>query len=523
MGARLDLACLGRLDDLTVGWIGRHVARINGDKVALDDGTARLTYAELDRKVNALTTELLDLGVRKGDVVSAYLPNCIEYVVTVLAAARAGSIFSPLNPRFKSGELAPILKQAKPKLVVVEGDRLPVLTEALKAADHKSRILCCDAEAPANTLDRNEQIAREPSEPGPVDGTDFFSLMFTSGTTGVPKGALATHRARMLWVLNACILYSLGDDDAYVGTMPLVHSAGLTFTLMHLYAGGTVYILRDFSPAAYLNLIESRRITSSLVVPTMLVIILEELRQRERKPDLSSLRRLVTCGSPLQESTKEQVLRQITTQLYDYYGSTESNSMTVLKPADQRCKSQSVGQPFTNVEIKIVDKNGQTVSTGERGEIWCRNPSLMTCYLDNDEATSAAMTDGWFHTADLGYLDEEGFLYLVGRKGDMIISGGVNIYPAEVENVLMSHPDVLDCAVVGMPHPKWGQCGVAYVVLREGRKIDLETLQAYCVKSLADYKKPRVLKIVSSIPKNAGGKTIKSKIAMAGEPAKEIL
>lgn len=506
---------MGNLDDLTVGQIARHYARINGGKVALDDGSVRLTYAELVRKVDSLAAGLCGLGVRKGEVVNAYLPNCVEYVVTVLAVARIGGIFSPLNPRFKSGELAAILKQARPKAVIVEPDRLPVLTEALKAADHECRILCCGGRASAGTLDWETLAAGAPGQRVPVAETDLFSLLFTSGTVGAPKGALATHRARMLWVLNACILYSLCENDAYLATMPLVHSAGLTFTLMHLYVGGTVHILRDFSPAAFLDLVERRRITSSLVVPTMLVMSLEELRRRERTPDLSSLRRLVTCGSPLQENTKEQVLTRITDQLYDYYGSTESNSMTVLKPADQRRKPKSVGQPFTNVEIKIIDENGRALPAGQSGEIWCRNPSLMTHYVDNDAATKAALTDGWFHTSDLGYFDEEGFLYLVARKDDTIISGGINIYPGEIENVLMNHPDVLDCAVVGEPHPKWGQCVAAYVVPRDGRKVDIEGLQVHCVKYLADYKKPRVLKIVSSIPKNAGGKTVKSRLAEA--------
>lgn len=505
------------MDDLTVGRIGRHCARINGAKVALDDGTDRLTYTDLCDQVDALSAAFVEMGIRKNDIVSAYLPNCIEYVVTVLAVARAGGIFSPLNPRFKTAELAAILRQAKPKAVVADGMRMPALAEALGMVHHGCHVVCCgQGEMQPNAYPWNELISGATRCAVPVAETDFFSLLFTSGTTGQPKGALATHRARMIWVLNACILYSLKDDDAYVGTMPLVHSAGLTFTLMHLYVGGTVHILRDFSSAAYIDLLERRRITSSLVVPTMLVMTLDELQRHNRAPDFSALKRLVTCGSPLQESTKDEVLNRITPHLYDYYGSTESNSMTVLKPADQRRKARSVGQPFTNVEIQIVGENGQVRPTGEDGEVWCRNPSLMTRYLDNDQATKDAITDGWYHTGDLGHVDEDGFLYLVARKGDTIISGGFNIYPVEIENVLMNHPDILDCAVIGHPHPKWGECVAAYVVPREGRQIDIDDIQTHCVKHLADYKKPRVLKIVSSIPKNAGGKTVKSQLAKAG-------
>ncbi len=502
-------------DDLTVCRIGRHVAATNGQRIALDDGAERVSYAELERRVHALASTLLRLGVQRGEVVSAFLPNCIEYVVTVLAVARAGAVFSPLNPRFKAGELSAILRQSRPRVVVVEQALAETLAASLSAAEHDAyRVVTGNpAQVTCNACRWHEALAGPLLELPRVAEDDHFSLMFTSGTTGVPKGALASHRARMVWVLNACILYSLSEDDVYLGTMPQVHSAGLTFTLMHLYVGGTVHILRDFSADGYLDLLARQRVTSSLVVPTMVVMTLEELRRREASPDLSALRRLVTCGSPLQEATKNEVLERITENLYDYYGSTESNSMTVLKPRDQRRKSRSVGQPFQNVSIRIEDENGEETAPGVAGDVLCRNPSLMDRYLDNPEATAAAFRDGWYRTGDLGYLDEEGYLYLVGRKNDVIISGGVNIYPAEIENTLMSHPDVLDVAVLGAPDEKWGQCVCAYVVPRQGSTVELESLQAHCKHLLADYKKPRRLHLVAALPKNAGGKTVKSKLA----------
>lgn len=501
--------------DLTVCRIGRHIAATNGEKIALDDGFERVSYSNLDHRVACLAGALKGFGVGHGDVVSAFLSNCIEYVITVLAVARAGAVFSPLNPRFKSGELAAIVAQSKPKVVVVEQALADTLLESLEVAAQRPYLVVCGdgAVLPQQGCLWAEALSASPVEDWPVEENDYFSLMFTSGTTGVPKGALATHRARMVWVLNACILYSLSEDDAYLGIMPQVHSAGLTFTLMHLYVGGTVHILREFSARAYLDLLESRRITSSLVVPTMVVMVLEEMRKQDAATDLSSLRRLVTCGSPLQEVTKRDVLEKITSNLYDYYGSTESNSMTVLKPRDQGRKACSVGQPFPNVRIRVLGKDAEDAAPGEAGEVLCRNPSLMTCYLDNPAATEAAFTDGWYRTGDIGYLDEEGYLYLVGRKSDVIISGGINIYPAEIENTLMGHPAVLDCAVVGVADEKWGQRVCACVVLREGFEVELESLQEYCSKLLAGYKKPRELRVVSSLPKNAGGKTMKAKLA----------
>ena len=317
----------------------------------------------------------------------------------------------------------------------------------------------------------------------------------------------------MAWIHKAIDVYGLGPEDTYLGVMPQVHSAGLTFTLMHLCVGGRVRIQRDFDPAEYLSLVAGERVTSSLVVPTVLVMVLDELERGSVPPKLDSLSRLVTCGSPLQPAIKEKVLERVTPRLFDYYGSTESNSMTVLEPADQRRKPASVGRPFAGVEIRIVGENGAALPAGEVGEILCLNPSVMREYLDDPEATKAAFTDGWFHTGDLGYLDEDGYLHLVGRLKEIVISGGVNIHPAEIERVLMSHPAVLDCAVVGLPDAKWGQIVVACVVPRRGERPDLAELQSHCARELADYKKPRRLEVVATIPRNASGKTVRAELA----------
>lgn len=493
--------------ELTVGRVGGYIARTRPDKPAVEDGHVSLTFAELDARVDRLAAGLIGLGVAKGDVVSAYLPNCLSYVLVVLAVARAGAIFSPVNPRYKVREVGDILEVARPRAIVTAADRLSTVRDALARVGHAAALVSVDAADGAVELDRLMESA--PVALPEVSEDDYFSLMFTSGTTGKPKGALATHRARMIWVLNAAILYGLGPSDVYLGTMPQVHSAGLTFTLMHLYAGGTVQILPEFDAQRYLELVERKRVTSSLMVPTMLVMVTEAFETGGRRYDLSSLRRLVTCGSPLQPATKEKVIRSITDQLFDYYGSTESNSMTVLFPRDQLRKAASVGQPFPNVAIAIRDEAGRDLPVGAVGEIWCRNPSLMSGYIGQPEATAAVLRDGWYRTGDLGRVDEEGFLYLVGRSVDVIISGAVNIYPAEIEQVLMEHPAVLDCAVVGEPDPKWGQRIVAFVVPRAGQRPDLAEIQAHCAASLADYKKPRRLVLVPEIPKNAGGKTIK--------------
>jgi len=500
-------------DDLTVARVGAHAAHTMPGRCALDDGRRRLTYAELDARVEAIGTALCEAGVGRDDVVCVYLPNCIEYVIVVLAVARAGAIFSPLNPRFKPYELGTLLGDARPRVLFTMSERRVAIEDALaQAGVERPVIVVIDAtEGYDPGMIAFEEWLGRPAQPRPVvRESQFFSLMFTSGTTGRPKGALGTHRARMLWVLNAAIQYGLDEDDRYLGVMPLVHSAGLTFALMHLYVGATVRILDPFDAAMFLDVVAREQVSSVLAVPTMLTMVLDALDREGQHHDLSSLARVVTCGSPLAPSTRRAVIERLSAQLYDYYGSTESNSMTVLKPRDQLRKLGSVGQPFTNVELMIAGPNGIALPAGSIGEVWCSNPSAMTCYRDRPADTAAAFTGRWFRTGDLGYLDDEGYLFLNGRVSDVIISGGINVYPAEIEQVLMLHPAVLDCAIVGMPDLKWGESVKAFVVARPGTSIDLAELQRHCAAHLADYKKPRALEIVSEIPKNAGGKSMKS-------------
>jgi acyl-CoA synthetase (AMP-forming)/AMP-acid ligase II len=501
--------------ELTVGTVARHFARLAPGKRALYDGERALTYGELDRQCEALACALVRMGVTSGDVVAAYLPNSIDYVVVVLAAARSGAIFCPVNPRYKRFELRGILAKAKPRVLFTthaQADAVAALAAELGASSLALVVVDAEGDSARPSL---AGLLHGPSGTLPaVAESDCFSLMFTSGTTtGEPKGVLATHRARMLWVVNAVIEYGLGEDDVYLGTMPQVHSAGLTFTLMHLYVGATVRILAHFDAAQFIAIVARERITSALTVPTMLTMIVEALEREPAAPSIASLRRLVTCGSPLPLATKQRVLERVTPELYDYYGSTESNSMTVLRPVDQLRKPGSVGQPFRNVELMIADDAGNACAAGVVGEVWCANPSAMSAYLDAPGDTARAFSGRWFHTGDLGYLDEDGFLNLVSRRDDVIISGGVNIYPAEIERVLMLHPSVLDAAVVGAPDAKWGQSVKAYVVVRQGESVDCEAIRRHCTDHLADFKKPRSIELVAALPKNAGGKTIKSALA----------
>jgi acyl-CoA synthetase (AMP-forming)/AMP-acid ligase II len=500
------------MSEFTVASVPRAQARSNPQRIALDDGATRLSYARLDARIDALARALAGDGVAQGDVVCAFLPNCIDYVIVVLAAARAGAVFCPINARYKAVEAAAILKQARPRFVFTRCEHTETIAEALaRADDFDARIVRLD-DARGGVSSLAALLRRPGGELPQVGADDVFSLMFTSGTTGQPKGALGTHRARMTWVRKAVAEFGLSQDDVYLGTMPQAHSAGLTFALMHLQAGATVRILPRFDPAAFLDIVERERVTSLLTVPTMLAAIVDELDQRVAPAQLASIRRLVSCGAPLAPSLKAAVLDRITPQLYDYYGATESNCMTMLRPADQRRKPASVGRPFGSVELMIADEHGEPCPTGTIGEVWSINPSAMSGYLGQPGETARVFRGRWYRTGDLGWLDDEGFLFLAGRQGDMVISGGINIHPAEIEQVLMLHPRIADAAVIGIPDERWGEVLLAIVVARERASITLADVRSHCREHLADYKKPRALCVVDALPKNAAGKTVRAEL-----------
>jgi acyl-CoA synthetase (AMP-forming)/AMP-acid ligase II len=490
-----------------VGEIGRYWSRVSPDAIALEDGSAALTYHQLDDRVNRLAARMVGKGIRKGDVVAALLPNGCDYIVAVLAAARAGATFCPLNPRFTAREVARLVHVARPRAVLVDGKRHPALADP-------ALLEICPAETIVEVGAAEGAVSLAAELPS-VEPSDFFSLMFTSGTTGNPKGALATHRARMTWVSSSVVVYGLTRDDRYLSAMPLVHSAGLTLVLMHLEAGARVRLMPRFDASAFLRLVSEEQITSALAVPTMLVMLLAELDDRRAIGDLRSLRRLITCGAPLSQATRSSVLARLSSQLYDFYGSTESNGMTVLHPSDQVRKPRSVGKPFPNVEIRIAGPAGEPLPSRQVGEIWSCNPSTMSRYLDAPEATAAVFSGRWYRTGDLGYLDEEGYLHLAGRAQELIISGGMNVYPPEIESILMEHPDIRDCAVVGMADETWGQVVKAYISLRGEARLTLGEVQAHCKQQLADFKQPRQIEIVAEIPRNAGGKVVKSALVTA--------
>jgi acyl-CoA synthetase (AMP-forming)/AMP-acid ligase II len=339
---------------------------------------------------------------------------------------------------------------------------------------------------------------------------DPFVVMITSGTTGFPKACLTNHRTYVLHCINNAIEKGLGVHDIALLSSPIYFNAGRSFTLAIVHFGGTVILHDRFDPVEVLRTIEREKVTYIGAVPTMCERLLQV--PGVEKYDTSSLRCLAITGGKVHQPVLEGLRKYITPNIYRTYAATDSGQMAISKPADMDAKPLSAGRPVWCAELHIVDEAGKSLPVKEVGEIICKSPLAAQGYYKNPEATQAAFHDGWFYTGDLGYFDEEGYLHVVGRKKDMVKSGGISIYPLEIEDVLYHHPDVLEAAVIGLPDPKWGEVVKAVVVLRAGSGVQAEELVQFCKDRLASYKVPKSIDIVLSLPHTHLGKVNKERL-----------
>jgi len=491
----------------TVGEAGRRHALAHPTHIALTDADGQMTYAQLDRAVDTLCTKLHRAGVARGDTVAALLPNGIAYVVLLLAVARAGATFAPMNARLTPRELAATLAVARPRLMFAAVERMEVAIAALQSVASCTRVLADPLDWPGDG-----PAGEQPAADACVTADDAALLLFTSGTSGTPKGVLGTHRARMQWVRDAAGEYGLSSDDVYVAAMPQTHSAGLTFTLMHLEAGARLELLPRFDAADLLDRLAGGQATSLLAVPSMLALLLQEAQQRPvwRRP--ATLRRIVSCGAPFPPALKLRVAALLCESVYEYYGCTECSGMTLLRPQDLPHRAASVGRAFGAVRIRIVDEQGHDCPPGQTGEVWAVNPYGMSGYKDRPQESAAAFTDDWYRTGDLGWLDAQAYLHLAGRRDDMLVTGGFNVQPQEVEEVLCLHDAVHDAAVTGESDAVWGQVLVAHLVPRPDAVLDTQRLRAHCESMLAPYKVPRRWRVLPRLPRNAAGKLMRAQL-----------
>lgn len=495
------------------GVIAHHADRFP-DRIAVAFEGDSLTYADLLQRSAVTAGALRGLGVGRGDVVAHLLYNSADFLDLMVACARLGAIFMPLNWRLAGPELEYIVNHAGAKVLVSEPELEPLI-EPVRAAlscTHYVR-LGAAGDAVWQPLDGLRAAAAPHHGIAHVDRDDVLRLMYTSGTTARPKGVMITHGN--LDAKNASHAVELGFTAGDIGLAcgPLYHVGALDLTTTSLlHVGATTHLLRKFEVTAVLDAIEQLRISTVWLAPAMVNLILADPGLGAR--DLSSMRVIIDGGEKMPLPLIERVLNAFPNAWFaDAYGLTETVSGdTFLDKGLSRHKLGSVGKPVIHLEVRVVDEADEDVPAGEPGEIVLRGPKVCKGYWRDEEATARAFRNGWFHTGDVGILDDEGFLTIADRIKDMVISGGENIATPEVERVLYEHPAVLEAAVVASPDARWGEVPAAYVALRPGLEASADEIIAFCAARLAKFKSPKIVRFVDALPRNPSGKVLKREL-----------
>ncbi len=489
-------------------WVRKHACRKpNAIAVVVDE--RRFTYADLNSRVNRLANALTGLGIGMGDRVAVLLFNSHEYMEMTLALAKLGAILVPLNYRLAGPELEFILNDSGARILAY-GAEFSHLYEAVREGIGVEQFICVggDAKEPNQSYEALLANASDSEPPlAPTSFDDAITILYTSGTTGRPKGAILTHGNVFFASLNA-IHHSGNAGGAILIATPMFHVAGLTVqAIPTIYRGHTIVFERYFDPEYALQLIEREKVTGSMLVPAMLLFMSQAHNFYEY--DLSSLESVFIGGAPCPESLMQTYLDR-GVPIRQGFGMTENcGTGIILDPEEARRKLGSCGKPMFHCDARVWDETGNDTEPGQVGELMLRGPVVTKGYWNMPEQTEASFTDGWFHTGDLAKIDEEGYFYIVERKKDMLITGGENVYPAEVEDVIISHPKVAEVGVIGMPDEKWGESVRAVVVPLPNQTLTAEEIQEYCKGKIAKYKIPKSVVFVDQLPRNPAGKILK--------------
>jgi fatty-acyl-CoA synthase len=479
----------------------------------------RMTWGQLSATTNRLANALAARGVGGDSRVALMLPNGAEFLIAQQALALLGATAVQIGYRLKAGEIAHILNNAEPQATLVHADYIAAMTEARAQASRSGpMIVIGEAGPPPGSGDLaswdRALAAASPTVPQRIrTGDGGGVIVYTSGTTGKSKGAHRNLRTTGLEsVADMVLQVGVRGDDRHLVVCPMYHSMAPAFIAIMMGLGATVVLMNHFDPAGALDIIARERVTCSLMVPTMLVRLAGLPAEVRAAHDTSTLRWVMSGAAPLPTETARRFMDGFGPVLWNFYGSTETGMVTLAGPRDHVSRPGTIGRALYGNQIRLLDDAGHEVAPGEVGELYARNSMLITGYHRNAEATRASQRDGLFSVGDLARRDADGYYYLESRKHDMVISGGVNIYPREIEDLLHTHPAILDAAVIGVPDPEWGETLHAFVVVRDGHAVSETEVIEFCRAALADFKRPRRVTFVAELPRNPTGKVLKREL-----------
>jgi long-chain acyl-CoA synthetase len=487
------------------------------DRLAVVFRERRFTWREWNARMNQLAHALTALGLQAGDKVAVLLNNSNEVVELVGAVSKVGMVAVPLNYRLTADEIEYIVGNADAKAFLFGNefaDRVRIVRERLSSVPSANFIAVGDG-AVTGFARYEDLLAAQPTSDPPGDIVPGLSAMiYTSGTTGRPKGVARRGNQTDPRIVMAIIQgFNFAPGEVHLACAPLYHSAPLLGAALTIVLGGTLVIMPKFDPEEFLRLVQDEKVTSTMAVPTIMKRLVSLADDVRRRYDVRSMRSMVFGAAPCPMETKRAIADYFGECLYEYYGSTDAGLSTILLPHEQFTKPGSCGRVLDGHGVKIFDEDGNEQPTGQVGDVYITNALVETMeYYKDPEKTQKAFRGTYMTVGDMGYLDADNYLYLVDRKIDMVISGGVNIYPAEIEATIHEHPAVLDVAVIGVPNEDWGEELKAIVQLKPGADASAEDLIIFCTQRLADYKRPRSVDFVEELPRNPSGKLLKREI-----------
>ncbi|MEC9374829.1 MAG: class I adenylate-forming enzyme family protein [Pseudomonadota bacterium] len=479
------------------------------DKIALRHRENQQSYGQFMARVDSVTSGILeDVGLKRGEHSAIVSANSIEYLEIVLGASQAGIGSATINPRLTPDEIVAICDDAEAKLLFVDDAAAEALKGKNFATVHRIIIIGDDYEA---WLSSSPELKAIPV----VEEWDTFTIPYTSGTTGKPKGVLVPHRSRVISLFSMAVEYGCyTPDDRFLAIAPICHGAGMIFAIAPIFFGGYVEIMDKFEPELVVRKFKDESITGFFGVPTHFHAIFSLEKKLLEEFRSETLHTIISNAAPLPQAMKEKIIDHFGPILHETYGSTEASIVSNLRPPDQLRKQACVGQPFPGTQLEIRREDGSICEADEVGELFTSSPCLFNGYWQKPEATSEAFKDGWVTVGDLAKRDSEGHLYIVDRIKDMVISGGVNIYPRDIEEVLIKHPQINDAAVIGVPDEKWGERLKAFIVASAAGAITEEQILNYLEGKISGMKTPKEFVFIDQLPRNASGKVLKTDLRL---------